>query len=375
MCSYMAMFPPTVPHVFIQWLTEPGDVVYDPFCGRGTTCLEACLSGRVGYGSDANPLAWLLTAAKVDPPSRASVTKRLTELRQIIEPLSIDNEPAAIRSIFAPKTLAQIVWIKRELDTTSRVDRFLLASLAGILHGNANRDGVPRGLSLPMPNTFAMSPGYIERYAHAHKLVAPELDVLSRLSARVGRFLSIPESFRRGFAWRQDAGLPASRAVRDSPAKLLMASPPYLEVMKYGKFNWIRLWLLGDTSQAVDSTLFASASLDKYLRFMSAVLIECRAAVRDDGYVCLVIGDVRRGERDVNLASAVAEAAVPGSGFSVVGTIFDRLPATHKVSRIWGERRGRATKIERILVLRSPRSRLPGRLSGELLAWRSKLAV
>ena len=29
------VLPNQVPHVFIRWLTEPGDVVYDPFAGRG----------------------------------------------------------------------------------------------------------------------------------------------------------------------------------------------------------------------------------------------------------------------------------------------------------------------------------------------------
>ena len=48
LCSYFAMFPPQVPHVFIHWLTEPGDVVYDPFAGRGTAPLEACRMARVG---------------------------------------------------------------------------------------------------------------------------------------------------------------------------------------------------------------------------------------------------------------------------------------------------------------------------------------
>jgi hypothetical protein len=82
LCSYMAMFPPSIPHTFIQWLTEPGDVVYDPFCGRGTTPLEACLSGRVGLGSDASPLAWILSAAKVDPPTLGELRSRVRELRE-----------------------------------------------------------------------------------------------------------------------------------------------------------------------------------------------------------------------------------------------------------------------------------------------------
>ena len=53
----MAMFPPTIPHLFIRWLTDVGDIVYDPFAGRGTAPLEACLLGRQGCGSDPNPLA------------------------------------------------------------------------------------------------------------------------------------------------------------------------------------------------------------------------------------------------------------------------------------------------------------------------------
>jgi hypothetical protein len=63
LCSYFAMFPPQLPHVFIRWLTEPGDAVYDPFAGRGTVALEAVLSGRRAYASDANPLAVALSAA------------------------------------------------------------------------------------------------------------------------------------------------------------------------------------------------------------------------------------------------------------------------------------------------------------------------
>src|SRR4051812_49694223 len=60
-CSYFAMFPPQIAHVFVRWLSGPGDVVYDPFAGRGTVPLEAALLGRRGVGSDANPLAVTLS--------------------------------------------------------------------------------------------------------------------------------------------------------------------------------------------------------------------------------------------------------------------------------------------------------------------------
>src|SRR5204863_7790157 len=69
MCSYLASFPAALTHAFIARYSRPGDVVVDPFSGRGTTPLQACAEGRIGAGNDLNPLAYLLTAAKVDPPS------------------------------------------------------------------------------------------------------------------------------------------------------------------------------------------------------------------------------------------------------------------------------------------------------------------
>ena len=70
MCSYLASFPAALAHAFIDRYSRPGDVVLDPFSGRGTAPLQACAEGRIGVGNDLNPLAYLLTAAKVDPPTR-----------------------------------------------------------------------------------------------------------------------------------------------------------------------------------------------------------------------------------------------------------------------------------------------------------------
>ena len=39
--SYRACFKPQLPRFFIERLTQPGEVVYDPFMGRGTTVVEA----------------------------------------------------------------------------------------------------------------------------------------------------------------------------------------------------------------------------------------------------------------------------------------------------------------------------------------------
>src|SRR6188768_1429092 len=81
MCSYLASFPAALTHAFIARWSRPGDVVLDPFSGRGTTPLQACAEGRIGIGNDLNPFAHLLTAAKVEPATRPAAMTRLAALR------------------------------------------------------------------------------------------------------------------------------------------------------------------------------------------------------------------------------------------------------------------------------------------------------
>jgi hypothetical protein len=361
LCSYMAMFPPSIPHTFVRWLTEPGDVVYDPFAGRGTTPLEACLLGRIGLGADASPLAWVLSAAKVDPPSADGIHARLDELRDEMNdgPRTLPA-PDHIRMLFSSRTLRQLKYLRQKLDLDRRTDRFIMATLLGILHANANSDGRPRGLSVSMPNTFSMAPRYVRRYIREHGLVAPSVDVFDALERRIDALGEVSGEFTRGRAWRRDATYAPATQLRKKKAKLVFTSPPYLQAILYGKFNWIRLWMLGHEPKEVDSKLFTSSSLDKYVAFMSKVARRVRAAMRDDGYACFVIGDVREGEKDLNLAREVARRCFEETDLENLGTVVDRLPVQHKVSRIWKENRGRATKTDRILVFAGPKAnRLP----------------
>ena len=48
--SYRACFKAQLPRFFITRLTDPGDVVFDPFMGRGTTLLEAAVARAADTG-------------------------------------------------------------------------------------------------------------------------------------------------------------------------------------------------------------------------------------------------------------------------------------------------------------------------------------
>lgn len=236
----------------------------------------------------------------------------------------------------------------------------MYAVMLGILHANARRDGTPRGMTIAMPNTFSMAPRYVMKYKRAHNLAPPRLDVLTFLENRIAHLGSRPTGFQRGHAWLRNACDPPVVLSRFKPPRLIFTSPPYLGVMKYGKLNWLRLWLLGLDPKPIDADLFASSSLPLYLDFMSTVIRRMEAAVADDGRICLVIGDVRRPNATINLAQAVADTCIGGSTLRIDAVLQDRVPLAHKVSRIWKDRRGHATKTDRILILSARRaSRLP----------------
>ena len=83
--SYRACFKPQLPAFFIDRLSQPGDIVYDPFMGRGTTPVEAALRGRVPYGNDTNPLSRAFTEPRINPPTLGQITNRLAEYSARVE--------------------------------------------------------------------------------------------------------------------------------------------------------------------------------------------------------------------------------------------------------------------------------------------------
>ena len=376
MCSYLASFPAALAHAFIARYSRPGDVVLDPFSGRGTAPLQAAAEGRIGVGNDLNPFAHLLTAAKADPPTSAEARTRVTALRLawaagaadwLELAAAIKASPAAggpepvpveVALAFHPRTFAQLLFLRHTLDHGSRVDRFLAAAISGILHGKS-----PSYLSTLMPNTFSMAPRYVREFAARTDFRSPERDAFDGLDAKLHRLYRDPLPRAAGLALlgdARDAGTRAGRALRarglPDRVRLVVTSPPYLRVVKYGYYNWLRTWFLGFDSRAIDASLDDAHHRAPYLEFLRAVLRDLRARLTDDGVAVLVIGDVAtdRGRalpEGHDLAERVWESAAAPEGYHLAGIADDDIHAHRKMTKLWGREAGRATQVDRILVL------------------------
>ena len=389
MCSYLASFPAALAHAFVARYSRRGDVVLDPFSGRGTTALQACAEGRIGVGNDLNPFAHLLTAAKVEPATPAQARTRLAALRLAWASASVawlsladavtqapaatlvpragsgrgpsdgsEAVPAEVAVAFHPRTLAQLLLVRTTLDLAAPADRFLAAALTGILHGKS-----ASYLSEIMPNTFSMAPRYVRDFAARTAFHSPERDVFDCLERKLNRLFRQAPPAADGVALLGDARDVAGRAraalqARGLPdrARLVVASPPYLRVVKYGYYNWLRTWLLGFDAREIDATLDDAHHREPYLAFLRDVLANLRPALTDDAVIVLVVGDVEydRGRAitgAVGLAERVWEAAAAPEGYRLAGVALDDVAAGRKMTKLWGAEAGRATKTDRILVL------------------------
>jgi hypothetical protein len=341
MCTYMAMFPPELPHYFIQRFTKPGDVVLDPFSGRGTTAVEASAQGRVGFGNDLNPLAVALSRGKISNPKLEEVLERLFELRDNYDAseYEVSTEPDRIQMIYHENTLKQLCYMKEHLVWDKQgVDAFLVSVLMGAMHGQSSGF-----LSVSMPNTFSMGWNYVRKYIDEKGLECPDRDVFVVLEKRIRRYLK--KGYLQGTGKIIEGDVRnLNKVVDHQSVQLLFTSPPYLKVIKYGLYNWIRLWFLTDSGshEEVDEKLDDTHAINEYLDFMKDSLTSTLPLLdKERGLSCWAIGDVK----GLNLAWAVwhhvgQHVSIKGEdgqeyGYKLIAIVEDKIPDNQKVTKVW----------------------------------------
>jgi hypothetical protein len=351
--SYRACFKPQLPRFFIERLTQPGDVVYDPFMGRGTTPIEAALLGRVPFGNDINPLSLTFTSPRLLPPTLEQVEARLRD----ISLTDHDEFPEDLLAFYHPDTLRAICALKkhflknansRRSSSTAAVDQWLCMIALNRLTGHS--PGFFSVYTLP-PNQAVSFASQIKINAK-RKQTPPRRDVIKIILKKSNQLLgdvtpdirqtlrSVAEAARFTNALAND-----TRELPPESVALAVTSPPFLDVVQYADDNWLRCWFLGIDPKSVAIT--APKKIDAWAVVMTNVFRELHRVLKPGGHIAFEVGEVHGGK--TKLEETVLPCGV-AAGFDPLLVLINDQKFT-KTANCWGvDNMSKGTNTNRIVV-------------------------
>jgi len=354
--SYRACYKPQLPRLFIERLTLPGDLVYDPFAGRGTTGVEAALLGRRVASNDINPLSRLLAAPRLAPPDPEAVAGRLLEV-----PLAgAGSDGLDLSMFYHPDTETELralrAWLldREEQGLEDGIDRWIRMVATNRLTGHSV--GFFSVYTLP-PNQAASADQ--QRVINRKRAQTPGYRNIRDLILKKTRQLL------KGVTGQERANLLESAAcarfltgdARRTPelesgsVALTVTSPPFLDIVQYAGDNWLRCWFNGLDAGAVAKGITMSRKLEAWALVMQEVLEELHRVTRSGGYVAFEVGEIQRGT--LRLEEAVLPMGV-AAGFECLGVLVNQQVFT-KTAHIWGVDNNQVgTNSNRIVIFRKP---------------------
>ncbi|WP_235852585.1 DNA methyltransferase [Helicobacter vulpis] len=137
---------------------------------------------------------------------------------------------------------------------------------------------------------------------------------------------------------------------------LIITSPPYLKNISYGKYNWIRFWLFKKDFEGFKQNQYRLEGLkdnltfEKYAHYLQELFNSWAEVLKPGGRAVVVIGDLHA----LNLAQKTWDwiQAHGGCALHLEEILEDRAKSNAKTTRIWGAKKGQATKTDRILILK-----------------------
>jgi len=356
--SYRACFKPQLPRFFIERLSSPGDLVYDPFMGRGTTPLEAAFLGRVPAGCDINPLSRILLEPRLSPPEPGEVGQRLAEIdleRQPDEALAADFEEDLL-VFYHPGTLRQILALRAyllEREVAGRLDptdRWIRMVATNRLTGHS-----PGFFSVyTLPPNQATSAKAQRRINEKRQQVPPRREIAPIILKKTRSLLSRvpPEALRTLRASAEQAILLSASAdatpeLEDASVSLVVTSPPFLQVVNYEIDNWLRCWFNGIEAKAIG--IWQLGNEARWSEAMGRVFAELRRVLKPGGVVAFEVGEVNQGRL---LMETLVVPAARAAGLATDLVLVNDQAFT-KTANCWGvDNLARGTNTNRVVLAR-----------------------
>jgi hypothetical protein len=344
-------FRPELPAYFISRYTQKGQVVLDPFCGYGTTALEANLLGRSAIASDLNPLAARICAAKLAPADITEVTLRLQKMN-LSRPINLGLYNKVFVPFFDVSTFRELMNLKSAIkEGGDRIDRFIELIALSLLHGH--------------------TAGYFSVYTFPQVSVMPdEQEKLNQKRRQSPDFRAVvPRVIRKAASVLRDGSFSLTKGVQNrvsicdardmshvesGSVDLVVTAPPLPTLGSRISESWLKFWFSDLPLRGLEEKLFQSGVMQGWLQFMNEALLEMARVVKPGARAVL---DMRELRLDGHLVhpdeELIAMISAQLGRFWEVECLLIHRPGFAKLKDCTMERdQAKLTKRNRMVVLR-----------------------
>ena len=383
---YPAMMIPQVARRLLQTYAQRGSVLFDPYCGTGTTLLEGMLANLTAIGTDLNPLAQLIARTK-------TTHLNLDHLDVFIDDFDAltydDNKPYSLPIIpnvdywFSKKVqraLALALDYIEGIDSTHISEFFKVAFSLAVRKVSWTKNPEFKLVRISRelmeahdPDVFAVMSGILRQNRNA----------FASLHGVLGKDPITPSVY----SFNSVTGIPQS-VLPPRSVDIVVTSPPYGDsktTVAYGQFSRLSAqWLGYQNANRIDQILMGGSALTGDASFgvplLDDVLGEIAAAdskrasevgaffndyrasitnvaevVKPGGYACYVVGN--RTVKGLEVPTAESTAAFfEASGFRHIDTFHrnipnKRMPSLNSPSNVPGMT-GKTMGTESIVICR-----------------------
>lgn len=315
---YPATYIAAIPGTLIPAFTQKGDTVLDPFNGSGTTGVEAVRLGRNFIGIDTNPIALLMSEAKLYFPDPRSLRKQIDVIisesenlfgTKLAEPHPHEEE---LRAWYHPDTLFILNRLLASILETKNLQlkKCLLAIFSGILKNTSSQgrhwgwvcDNVKPKPSEIVPKdallTFRNATNeYLKLTELSHKAVQVHADKETRKQTRSRYKLLAGDCVAN------------MESIPNDHIDFIMTSPPYYGVADYVKSQRLSyLWFdkdelaaerlgfrdfekLRSAESGARSNRSRKNSHELYMSFMADFFKQSFRILKEGSSMALVVGE------------------------------------------------------------------------------------
>ncbi|MGQ0794266.1 MAG: DNA methyltransferase [Deltaproteobacteria bacterium] len=396
--DYPARMIPQVAGKLLDTFGGGAKLLFDPYCGTGTSLVEGLIRGIGVVGSDLNPLARLISRAKTCalPPER--VDEELAKFSKFIlnSPPPRFLTPLAIKGIgrldfwFKPEVIERLYLIREFIrgvqDEGARLF-FQVAFSETVRESSNTRNGEFKLYRYPQDKLEGFNP---DVFAVMRRKLHRNRQGFGKFMDSMSQFSQLPRAEVLGFNTVLE--IPTG-ALPPSSVDIVITSPPYGDsatTVAYGQYSrlsaaWLEIEDAGGIdsklmgaraireierlpSEAINSSIERVAAIDKkrglevasFYRDLEASIRNVCGAIKPGGCACYVVGD-----RKVKAVILPTHTAVRNffehSGFHHVDTFSrripnKRMPSKNSPTNVAGAS-GETMTGERIVVMRRPLSK------------------